>query len=127
MMDVEKFLEPIVFPVTYRGIEFLHIKNPMETEGVFALDNQRWILTGQAEIILMNEPTGQYGKQIQFKIISPKEIEIKPQLRNPSKWNTIEIAVPLDIGKKILERNDTILSETNGSPTKGLNREEIIG
>jgi hypothetical protein len=87
------------------------ITDKFNIEGVSCIDNERKVITGNAQICIM-EGSYKFPKQIQFAIFSHKTQKIKTEKRNSSEWNLLEIDIPFEEGLKLInEFNEMVKSD----------------
>jgi len=86
----------------HNGVTFTTFKTDEEFEAVFCVDDQRFVLKGFFQIIVMNG-SWKFGNQIQFKLYANKTSGFKVEQRNASDFNTCEIDLPFEKAKELLK------------------------
>jgi len=97
----------------FKGVNYVHVRTPKNrANGVMAIDDKRIVLTGVPNITITNG-SYKFGKEMQFRVIVPKNFRIVEQSRNPSSWNTIEINMPLEVGEELIKKMLEVIKENS--------------
>lgn len=83
------------------GVTYHNFKSILTAAGVVCIGNKRIILTGNPKITVMKN-SKRFGDELQFTLLAKKG-QVKVEDRNGSAWNTIEINIPLEVGKALIE------------------------
>lgn len=84
------------------GVNYLHFSSISRTNTIVAIENTKITFIGTPEIVIQ-EGSYRYGKEIQIIAYTPKGTPIKNEKRNNSKWDKVEINLPLKEGKQIVK------------------------
>lgn len=89
-----------------RGVEYNSVVSDKEIEGSCSYEEKRLIFKGKVSFELMKN-SWKFGKQIQVVLFGK---DLKFETRSPNaNYNRIEIAIPFEIGKKLLEEFGEVL------------------
>lgn len=84
------------------GVTYTNIKLVKSHDAVTCLGNKRIVLKGTPCITLMTG-SWKFGPQVQFKLYAQKEEGFKEEVRNGSKYNTVEIDLDLDLAEELMK------------------------
>lgn len=93
-----------VIKVEHNQALFTNIKAKDKVEASFSEGENKTIFLGFPQITILKK-SWKFGDQLQFSCYIEKEdFETVTKERNDSPYNRVEIYMPLDLGKQILEK-----------------------
>jgi len=93
--------------VEHKGVNYVNIVSEKNREAVCAMGGSRLVIQGKPNITLM-KGSWKFGEQVQFGLFCPKG-SIKKECRNESRWDIIEIDMPVEEGKELIRAAYNIL------------------
>lgn len=89
--------------VSHNGVKYTNYNIDSKIyDGIACYDDKRVVVPGSFSISVI-EGSYKFGKQLQFKLHSPKGNLISIETRNFTEWNRIEVDMPLEDGIVLLE------------------------
>lgn len=85
------------------GVQYRHYRSKQKCNGVGACGERKFILTGYPKISVL-KGSYKYPEEMQFSLVMPKTESPEFKQRNPnSNWNLVEINMPVEQGKELIE------------------------
>jgi len=102
--------------VTDNGVTFKNFTGSGQNDALATLPDERIVLNGTPKIVIM-DGSWKFGKQIQFQLITPREVKPTIEDRHDySNYNRIEIDMPYEKGKELIKAvyKEIMEEEKNG-------------
>lgn len=112
MMVINKFINK------HNGVTYTNLRI-LSNDGVAAtacFNDERLILKGLPKATI-TKGSYKFNEEIQFSITAPKGSIVKEK-RNNSKWDTIELCMPLEVGKELINKLQEELNDTRPQESK---------
>ena len=87
---------------TDNGVHYTHLEAEAEGIGASHIGKDKVILLGRPKISI-TKGSYKFGRELQFSVCAHKAAGAAASKRNPSEWNTIEICIPLEVGRRLIE------------------------
>lgn len=73
-----------------------------------AIGDIKFLIDGVPNITI-TKGSYKYGSEMQFRILASKSQKIREKIRHPSEWNTVEINMPFEVGKELVEKMNEVI------------------
>ena len=88
------------FEKEHNGVIYKHMRSDKEVAAVASLGDKRVVLKGKPNFII-TKGSYKFPRELQLNLCALKGENI-PTFRNDSKWDIIEIDMPLEVGKELI-------------------------
>lgn len=86
----------------HNGVTYKNFRSTEKSNGVGAVGDRKVVLTGYAKICLV-QGSYKYPPEMQFSLFQHKSESPEFKKRNPTEWNCVEMNMPLQQGKDLIE------------------------